>query len=72
MLNHEKNYLCLFAHQIVEAQNPDGFTCYVEPGSGVEGTTSTSKSYNGLLHTPDGTLRLLIVYGGFGGFEGNY
>ncbi len=79
MLNYEKNHLCLFAylliclfaHQIVNAQNPDGFTCYFEPESGGVTTNSTIKSYNGKLHTPDGTLRLLIVYGGFEGWEGN-
>lgn len=62
--------ICLFSHQIINAQNPDDFTCYVEPSSGGSGTNSTGKSYNGQLHTPDGTLRLLIVYGGFEGWEG--
>jgi len=63
-------WISLVAFQFANAQYPDGFTCYVE-SDGEETTTSTTKSYNGLLHTPDGTLRLLIVYGGFEGWEGN-
>ncbi len=64
-------FLCYYSYTF--SQIPDYFECaYEDTGtSSQSGNSSNSNcsSANGRIHTPDGTLRCLIVFAGFEGFE---
>ena len=55
---------------VVYTQTLDDFICFYDDTGTLNPTNSTDCSHNGDIHTPEGTLRILVVFAGFEGFEG--
>ncbi len=63
-------FLFLFLIFCIPIQAQEGFVCYFEESEPNPPLGTTICSHNGRSHTPDGTLRVLVVFAGFEGFEG--